>query len=161
MRKVGKTREFVGQLVAKGPGGAWTFLPIPFSVEKEFGKKTRIAVSGTLNGFAFRNSLMPEGDGTHSMAVGKALQAGAKANPGDRVKVSLQVDEMERPVEVPDELKRAFKNHAGAKAAFDALAYSSRKEYAEWISTAKRPETKVARIEKALELLKAGVKRLR
>jgi hypothetical protein len=161
VRKVGKRREFLGKLVAKGPGGAWTFLPIPFSVEQEFGKRSRVAVSGTINGFAFQNSLMPEGDGTHSMMVGKELQAGAKAQPGDNVKVSLQVDETERIVEVPEELQRAFKKDAAARAAFEGLAYSHRKEYAEWIRTAKKPETKAARLEKALGLLKAGVKRLR
>ena len=60
-------RKFKAKLQAKGPGGAWTFLPIPFDAMAEFGSKGRIAVAGTMNGFAFRNSLMPEGDGTHSM----------------------------------------------------------------------------------------------
>jgi len=161
MRKADKRREFDGRLVARGPGGAWTFLPIPFDVQKEFGKKSRVPVSGTINGFAFRNSLMPEGDGTHSMMVGKELQAGAKAKPGDKVRVSLQVDDTERTVEVPDELKRALKGDAGAKSAFEALPYSSKKEFADWIGTAKKAETKAARVEKALDLLKSGVKRLR
>jgi|ERR1700679_1274398 Domain of unknown function (DUF1905)/Bacteriocin-protection, YdeI or OmpD-Associated len=161
MPKTDKPREFVGQLVSRGPGGAWTFLPIPFSVEKEFGKKTRVPVSGTINGFSFQNSLMPEGDGTHSMMVSKELQAGSHAKAGDKVKVSLQIDETERVVEVPRELQDAFEADARAAAAFEVLAYSHRKEYAEWISTAKKPETKVARVAKAIALLKSGVKRLR
>jgi len=160
-KKDPKQREFAGKLKAKGPGGAWTFLPIPFSVEKEFGTKSRIAVSGTMNGFAFRNSLLPEGDGTHSLAVGKELQAGANAKAGDHVRVILQPDVSERSVEVPAELQRAFREDKQAKAAFDALAYSSRKEYAEWIATAKKAETKAARVLKALDLLKSGVRRLR
>jgi hypothetical protein len=72
MRKVGKRFEFEGKLIARGPGGAWTFLPIPFGVEQPFGTKARVPVSGTINKFAFRNSLLPEGDGTHSMTVGEA-----------------------------------------------------------------------------------------
>jgi uncharacterized protein YdeI (YjbR/CyaY-like superfamily) len=104
---------------------------------------------------------MPQGDGTHSMMVGKELQAGAKAKPGDDVKVSLQLDETQRTVEVPIELRRALKQDAAAKSAFDALAYSSKKEYAKWIGTAKKAETKAARVEKALGLLKSGVRRLR
>jgi Domain of unknown function (DUF1905)/Bacteriocin-protection, YdeI or OmpD-Associated len=161
VRRKGNRREFDATLVARGPGGAWTFLPLPFSVEKEFGRKGRAPVSGTLNGFAFQNSLMPRGDGTHSMMVGKELQAGAKAKPGDVVKVSIQLDESERIVEVPVELQRALKTDRAAQAAFDALAYSHRKEYAEWIATAKKPQTRTARILKALGLLKSGVKRLR
>jgi hypothetical protein len=161
LRRIGKRREFSAALVARGPRGAWTFLPIPFSVEKEFGGKGRTPVSGTLNGFAFQNSLMPRGDGTHSMMVGKELRAGANAKPGDKVKVSVQLDESERSVEVPVELQRALKADRAAKAVFDALAYSHRKEYAEWIAAAKKPETKTARILKALGLLKSGVRRLR
>jgi hypothetical protein len=108
MRKRDKQRVFTGTLASKGPRGALTFLSIPFSVEKEFGKKSRVPVSGTLNGFPFRNSLMPEGDGTHSMMVGKQLQVGAKANPGDQVNIVMQLDEAERVVEVPPELNRAL-----------------------------------------------------
>jgi hypothetical protein len=89
MRRIGNRRHFSAKLIARGPRGAWTFLPIPFSVEQEWGTKPRVPVYGTLNGFAFRNSLMPEGDGTHSMMVGKELQAGAKAKSGDTVKVVI------------------------------------------------------------------------
>jgi uncharacterized protein YdeI (YjbR/CyaY-like superfamily) len=104
---------------------------------------------------------MPRGDGTHSMMVGKELQAGAKAKPGEKVKVSIQLDESERVVEVPLELQRELKKDRAARAAFEALAYSHKKEYSEWIGTAKKPETKAARVLKALGLLKSGVKRLR
>lgn len=78
-------QEFEAKLMSKGPGGAWTYLPIPFDVREVFGTKSRVAVAGTMNGFAFRNSLMPEGDGTHSMMVGKELQTGAGARAGDSV----------------------------------------------------------------------------
>jgi uncharacterized protein YdeI (YjbR/CyaY-like superfamily) len=38
------------------------------------------------------------------------------------------------------------------------LSYTCRKEYADWITQAKRPETKEARVKKALDLLEAGKK---
>jgi Domain of unknown function (DUF1905) len=57
-------KQFKTRLTSRGPGGAWTFLEVPFSVEKVFGSKVRIAVSGTMNGFAFQHSLTPNGDGT-------------------------------------------------------------------------------------------------
>jgi hypothetical protein len=85
-------KKFKARLASRGPGAAWTFLEIPFSVEKAFGSKARVPVAGTINGFAFRNSLLPQGDGTHAMAVSKALQAGANARAGDLVSVSLEVD---------------------------------------------------------------------
>jgi hypothetical protein len=99
--------QFKAQLTARGPGGAFAG-----------------AVAGTLNGFAFQNSLMPNGDGTHSMMVSKALQAGAKAAAGDRVSVALDVDRSERVVTVPPELKSALSNNKKAAVAFKALSYS-------------------------------------
>lgn len=78
-------------MTSKGPGGAWTFLPIPFDVQQVFGSKARVPVSGTINGFPFRNSLMPEGDGTHSMMVSKELQSGAKAVAGEKVHVTTML----------------------------------------------------------------------
>jgi Domain of unknown function (DUF1905)/Bacteriocin-protection, YdeI or OmpD-Associated len=140
--------NFKTRLTSRGPGGAWTFLEIPFSVEKEFGTKARIAVAGTLNGFAFQNSLMPNGDGTHSMMVGKILQAGAKAGAGDLVSVILNVDRSERVVIIPPELKNTLSNNKKAAVAFKTLSYSHRKEFAEWITSAKREETRLSVLRK-------------
>jgi hypothetical protein len=146
-------KTFKTRLTAHGPGGAWTFLEVPFSVEKEFGTKARVAVAGTINGFAFRNSLMPNGDGTHSMMVSKALQVGANATAGDIVTVAIAVDRSERVVNVPPELTKALSTNKAAAAAFKALSYSHRKEYAEWIASAKREETRVSRAEKSIAMV--------
>jgi hypothetical protein len=146
-------KHFKTQLTSRGPGGAWTFLEVPFSVEKAFGTKARVAVAGTMNGFAFQNSLMPNGDGTHSMMVSKALQAGAKASAGDIVAVAMDVDRSERVVDIPPELKRALSRSKAAAVAFKALSYSHRKEFADWIATAKREETRVSRAEKSIAMV--------
>ena len=146
-------KKFKTRLTARGPGGAWTFLEVPFSVEQAFGTKSRVAVAGTMNGFAFKNSLMPNGDGTHSMMVSKALQAGAKAAAGDVVSVAIAVDRSERVVTIPPELERALSANEAAAAAFKALSYSHRKEFAEWVATAKREETRVSRAEKSIGMV--------
>ena len=43
-----------------------------------------------------------------------------------------------------------------ASAAFDALAYTHRKEYARWIEEAKREDTRQRRVDKALQMLRDG-----
>jgi Bacteriocin-protection, YdeI or OmpD-Associated/Domain of unknown function (DUF1905) len=146
-------KRFKARLTSKGPGGAWTYLDVPFSVEKQFGSKARLSVAGTINGFQFQNSLMPNGDGTHSMMVGKALQAGAKAAAGDLVDVALDVDQSERVVTVPPELKSVLAKNKKAAVAFEQLSYSHRKEFADWIGSAKREETRVSRAEKAIGMV--------
>jgi hypothetical protein len=103
---------------------------------------------------------MPEGDGTHYMAVNKALRVGAGVKRGDAIIVVIERDAGERVVTVPPELDAALRRATAARAAFAALSFSHRKEYAEWIGSAKKPETRVARAEKAVAMLSDG-KRLR
>jgi bacteriocin resistance YdeI/OmpD-like protein/uncharacterized protein DUF1905 len=154
-------QEFQATLVAKGPGGAWIYFSVPFAVDQVFGSKSRVAVAGTINGFPFRNSLMPEGDGTHSMMVSKELQAGANARAGHSVFVSLELDSEVRSVTVPEELEAALKRSPQAASLFATLTYSQKAEYADWISTAKQETTKLSRAAKAIEMLAAGNKRIR
>jgi hypothetical protein len=154
-------QNFKAKLTAIGPAGAWTILPIPFKVAEVFGTKGRVPVTGTINGFSFRNSLMPEGDGTHRMMVGKELQAGAKARAGEVVAVVLKRDDKKRTVDVPAELAVALKKNKQAAAFFAALSPSCKAEYATWISSAKQAETKTSRAAKAVEMLVGGKKRLR
>ncbi len=142
-------KKFKAKLVARGPNGAWTFLEIPFNVEEVFGSKARVSVSGTMNGFAFQNSLLPQGDGTHAMAVSKAMQAGAGAQAGDTVTMTMDIDRSERVVTVPDELVAQLHALPKSKAAFDALSYSHRKELADWVAGAKQVQTRQRRAEKA------------
>ena len=154
-------QKFKAKLTAIGPKGAWTILPIPFNVAEIFATKARVPVTGTMNGFPFRNSLMPEGDGTHRMMVGKELQTGAKARAGDVVSVVMKRDDEERSVNVPAELAAALKKNKPAAMFFAALSPSCKAEYASWISAAKQAETRTTRAAKAIEMLTAGRKRVR
>jgi hypothetical protein len=145
-------KKFKAKLAARGPNGAWVFLEIPFNVEQAFGSKARVRVRGTVNGFAFQNSLLPQGDGTHAMAFSKELQAGARAGAGDQVSVSMEVDQSERIVAVPEELSQSLAA-AKATAAFDALSYSHRKEFADWVASAKQAETRERRAQKSVAMV--------
>jgi len=149
-------REFETTLLGRGPGSSWVYIAIPFDVAAVFGSKSRVPVSGTINGFAFRTSLVPEGDGTHYMAVNKTMQAGAGAKRGDPVAVVMERDLAERVVEVPAELDDALRRATAAREAFSSLSFSHRKEYADWIGSAKKPETRIARARKAVTMLTTG-----
>ena len=152
-------QKFKAKLQGKGPGNAWTFLPIPFDVQKTFGSKARVPVLGTINGFPFRNSLMPEGDGTHSMMVNKELQKGASATAGDTVAVVIELDKTPRSVAVPNDLKALLTENKLAKTAFTKLAYSHKKAFLDWIDSAKKPETRAKRLKETIEMLEAGNRR--
>lgn len=149
-------QTFSIRLIGRGPKGAWTHLPIPFSAEKVFGAKGRVAVRGAINGVPYRSSILPRGDGTHYMAVNQTLRAAAKAGVGDLVKVVMEPDTTPRTVAIPPWLSKALKA-AGRDKAFAALSYSHRKELVDWLTQAKKPETRARRIEKCVAML-AGKK---
>ena len=117
-----------------------------------FGRKGRIPVKGTINGFAFRSSLMNMGDG-HMMAVNAEMRAGAKCKAGDTVAVVMEIDEEKRTVEVPPNLKKVIAGNAKAKAAWEKLSFTHQKEWARAVEEAKKPETREKRIAAMMEAL--------
>ena len=60
------------------------------------------------------------------------------------------------PVVVPADLKAALAKNRKAQATFDDFTYSHRKEYVEWITEAKREETRLARVKQAVEWMAEG-----
>ncbi|WP_407644681.1 YdeI/OmpD-associated family protein [Cohnella cholangitidis] len=60
---------------------------------------------------------------------------------------------------MPEDLRQALDANAQASAFFDKLAPSHKKEYMRWIVEAKREETRVSRVRKAIEKLGGGLKR--
>jgi len=144
--------KFKAQLTPRGPNGAWTYLEIPFSVPEVFGKKGQVPVRATINGFTFRNSLMPR-KGVHILGIGKDVLAGASASPGDTVQVELALDDAPRTVAIPADLEAALAQVPAQAESFAKLSYSHKKEFADWIESAKKPETRAARIQKAVTMI--------
>lgn len=64
--------------------------------------------------------------------------------------------ETKKEVEIPAELKKEFKNDADLYTSFQNLTPGKQREYAEYISQAKREETKLNRLEKIIPMIKEG-----
>ena len=77
---------------------------------------------------------------------------------GNRVTILMRLDDAPREVETPPELDTLLKDDAPARAAWEKLAYSHKKEYVQWITEAKREETRARRLEQALVMLREGSK---
>lgn len=137
-----------------------TGIRIPFDARKVFGTRARVPVRGTINGHAFRGSIFPAGDGTHYMVVRRELREAAGVEGGQTIAVTLERDDEPRTVTPPADLARALKQNKAARAAWDELSYTHRREYAELIEGAKRPETRARRVAKTISQLAAGKKEL-
>lgn len=131
-----------------------TAVPIPLDVPKLFAARGRVPVKGTLEGVPFRSTLSPYG-GVHYLPVNRALREQAKVAAGDEVEVVLERDTEPRVIEAPPDLARALKRSKQATAAWERLSYSHKREYAEAILEAKKPETRRRRIEGAISQLKS------
>ena len=68
------------------------------------------------------------------------------------------VDYTKRTIQVPSELQQLFNKNKPAATFFESLAFTHRREYVEWIVSAKRAETKARRLETTMEKLIAGKK---
>jgi len=63
---------------------------------------------------------------------------------------TLVVDRVNRVVHPPNDLAAALSKHPGAKAFFDGLSFTNKREYVTWIVEAKKPETRTKRVASAL-----------
>jgi uncharacterized protein YdeI (YjbR/CyaY-like superfamily) len=63
------------------------------------------------------------------------------------------------PFTVPQDMRAAIDTNPAAKAAFDAFPPSAQRDYVEWITEAKREETRTKRLAQAVEWLAEGKRR--
>jgi Bacteriocin-protection, YdeI or OmpD-Associated/Domain of unknown function (DUF1905) len=144
--------RFNGKLEAGRGGGA--FIVLPDGALKSLGKGSRFRVTGTLNGTKFESSTMGMGAGQVCLGVHKATRQAAHVEIGDEVEVEVALDTRPREVIVPDDLAAALAGDEAAAQAFDRLSFTHRREYVEWITSAKRDETRARRIGQTLQRLK-------
>jgi hypothetical protein len=140
---------FEATIVMNDGGGAW--VEVPGEVIAGLGGGGRIPVHATFDGVEYRGSIASMG-GCMALGILKSIRTELGKGAGDPITVTLERDAAERTVEVPADLAAALEE-AGLRKAFDALSYSHRREHANAITDAKKPETRARRIGKALEML--------
>lgn len=150
-----KRYRFTAKIQAGAGGGA--FVLFPFDTEKEFATKGKVPVKATVGGVPYTGSLMTCGASQHMLAVVKAIREEIGKRPGDVIDVEVWKDEGPRELEIPAALEKALKKE-GLVTFFEGLSPTHRKEYCRWVSEAKREETRAMRLEKAVEMLRKGVK---
>ena len=150
-------KKYRFQATINGADGGGAYVLFPFDVAKEFGTKGKVPVQARFNGIPYRGSLIKYGNPLHMLPMLKSVREQTGRRPGHTVEVELWKDEKPRIIEAPAPFREALKRH-GILETFDRLSYTHRREYCRWIMEAKKEETRVRRIEKALELLKKKVK---
>jgi hypothetical protein len=102
-----------------------------------------ISFDETWSAFGFR----------HKTDIDKKKEAQPKVR-----EIFSYIDAEKKIVRLPDDLSAAFETEKKAHQLFDALSFSNKKEYVEWIITAKREQTRTDRIKGTIERLEKGWK---
>lgn len=142
-QSAGKT--FTTQLVEEGG------VEVPFDVEQVFGRK-RMPIVVTVNGVKYRTTVSVYG-GRYYFPMRREIreQAGVEAN--GKVKLTIEADLAPRVIEAPPDLQKALRKDPRAHTRWKAWSYTHRKEVVDWVTSAKRPETRERRVTKAIAML--------
>jgi hypothetical protein len=117
--------------------------------------KKRFPVRATINGYSWRTTVTPM-RGENLLGLNREVRGGAGVEAGDTVDVLIELDDQPREVELPEALALALAADDAARAAYEGMSFTHRKEYARWVAEAKREETRAKRVAEALERLRAG-----
>ena len=119
----------------------------------------------------FKGSLMKDSKGIFTEGLNNLHNRGIKFRSENEIdetilraylKEALRINKQslkvtDKTVIIPDDLKKLLRKEKLLKT-FEQLAYTHRKEYAEWINSAKKEETRLRRLEKTIIMLKEGRK---
>jgi hypothetical protein len=127
---------------------------VPFDLKETFGR-ARPPVRVTIRGHTWRTTPGVY-DGIGHVVVNRSVKAATGVDAPDRVRVTMELDDEPRTVDVPNDLRAALAEDPGASTAFDRLSFTHRREYVEWVEEAKRPETRARRIAATIDRVKTG-----
>lgn len=145
-----KLRKFPGK-------GGWTYAAIPeipASSQNPFGW---VRVKGFIDDYYFSNyHLMPMGNGQLFLPVKASVRKAIGKQSGDSITVVIFPDD--DPVEIPGELLDCLRDEPGAHRFFYKLSDGEKKRYIDWIFSARKEDTRVARIATAINRMLKGLK---
>jgi hypothetical protein len=141
------------ELQPRGPAAAFVLSEEQVAAVGEGAK--RFPARATINGAVLRTTVTRMG-GEYLFGLSRAAREQAGLHAGDTVTFTLELDDQPRTVEVPEALRAALAGDGEARAAFEGLAFTHRKEFARWVAEAKREETRDRRVAQTLEMLRDG-----
>lgn len=148
------TPTFTFSAVLQEEGGG-TFVEVPPDIVAALGTRKRPAIRVVINAVELQTTIAVYG-GRSFIGIRRDIREATQVAPGERIAVSLELDDEPRTVDVPADLAAALTADPEARRIFDTLSFTNRKEYAQWVLSAKRPTTRANRVAETCGLLKSG-----
>jgi hypothetical protein len=128
-------------------------LEVPSEMVAALGGGTRPPVTITVNGHSWKSRVAIM-RGRHLLGLSNANRQAADVAIGEEVEVELELDTEPRVVVEPPDFAQALDDDPLARAAYNNLSHSRKREHVRAIESAKKPETRQRRIEKAIATLR-------
>jgi hypothetical protein len=142
-------------------GDSWTFLVLPKSASTKLPSRGMTAIKGTINGVPFQATLEPDGQKSHWLKVDRKLSEAAGIEAGEIVTLEITPAKEEPEPEVPSDLRKTLAAAAPkARALWSDITPMARRDWIQWVTSAKQPETRTRRIKNACSMLAAGKRRV-
>ncbi|HWB10992.1 MAG TPA: YdeI/OmpD-associated family protein [Pirellulales bacterium] len=138
---------------------SWTFLTLPEEASAKLPSRGMTSVEGTLNGFHFRATLEPDGQGGHWLKVDRRMREAAGAEAGEVVKLEIAPVAKEPEPRVPADLRKALAAAPKSRELWSDITPTARRDWIQWIVSAKQAETRARRIKNACSMLASGKRR--
>lgn len=125
------------------------FVDVPATVSgelKPFATAGRIRVSGRLGHAGFNATLMPVAGGGHVLYLPGGLRSATGIKLGDTVSIHLE-PLGSSAAKLPEDLDAGLRSNPGARAAWDGLAASHRRELIRYLEDARTPRNRGRRVE--------------
>ena len=145
---------------AAAKAGSWTFLILPRNASAKLPSRGMAAVEGTINGFPFRATLEPDGQKSHWLKVNQKMREAAGADAGDVVTLEIAPTGEEPEPRVPADVRKALAAAPKARALWSDITPIARRDWIQWIVSAKQAETRARRIKNACSMLAGGKRRV-
>lgn len=113
-----------------------------------------------MNGCAFCATLQPDGEGGHWLRVEPVLSERADVQAGDAVHLEITPVTVEPEPNVPEDLRAALAAAPTALATWMGTTPLARRDWIQWLITGKRAETRTIRLEKMMDMLAKGKRRI-
>src|SRR5437667_8144044 len=140
---------------------SWTFLILPKNASAKLPSRGMTPIEGTINGFPFQAALEPDGQKSHWLKVDRKLREAVGAEAGDIVRLEIAPAGKETEPQVPTDLKKALAAAAPkARAVWSDITPNARRDWIQWITSAKQEETRTRRIKNACSMLATGKRRV-
>ena len=134
------------------------FIRVPPEVLTTLGQRKRAPVKVTINATTYRTTIAVYG-GKSYIGVRREVREAAGVAAGEQLTVGLEYDAELRTVDLPEALRARLEADREVAAAFEKLSHTRKKEFVEWLNSAKLAQTQQRRMAQVMAMLRGSGRR--